>query len=68
MRLVTSEWFANHGMPRVGAFLYKKKNFDWTLIIIGVVTTVLTIYLMFVAYEFWFVEPPCTVDTCGIEV
>lgn len=66
MRLVTSEWFANHGMSRAGKFLYNKKNFDWTLITVGVATTILTVYLAFVAYDFWFVEPPCTEQTCGI--
>jgi hypothetical protein len=66
MRLVVSEWFAGHGMPRLGKFLYKKKNFDWTLITVGIVTTVLTVYLVFVAYQFWFVEPPCTEEVCGI--
>lgn len=66
MRLVTSEWFARHHMPRVGKFLYNKRNFDWTLIIVGVVTTILTIYLAYLAYVFWFVQPPCTEETCGI--
>ena len=66
MRLVTSEWFVKRGMPRLGKFLYKKKNFDWTLIIIGVVTTIVTCYLAVLAYQFWFVEPPCTTDTCSI--
>jgi hypothetical protein len=65
MRLVVSEWFADKGMPRIGKFLYKKKNFDWTLITIGVVSTVLTLYLLVVAIQFWF-EPPCNVDTCSI--
>ncbi len=65
MRLVTSEWFVNRGMPRIGKFLYKKKNFDWTLIIVGVVTTVLSIYLFALAIQFSF-NPPCTTDTCGI--
>ena len=66
MRLVVSEWFANRGMPRIGKFLYKKRNFDWTMITIGILTTVVTVYLTFMAYQFWFVEPPCTVDTCSI--
>ena len=64
MRLAVSEWFTRKGMPGIGKFLYKKKNFDWTLIIIGVSTTLLTIYLAYVGVQFWF-EPPCTEQTCG---
>ncbi len=66
MRLAVSEWFVKRRMPGVGRFLYKKKNFDWTIITVGLVTTLLTVYLVFVAYEFWFVSPPCTADTCGV--
>ena len=66
MRLTVSEWFTSKGMPGIGKFLYNKRNFDWTLIFIGVATTVITAYLALVAYQFWFVKPPCTAETCGI--
>ena len=65
MRLAASEWFTKRGMLRVGKFLYNKRNFDWTLIVIGIATTLITVYLAFVAYQFWFIKPPCTVETCG---
>lgn len=66
MRLAVSEWFVRKKMPKVGKFLYNKRNFDWTLIIIGVATTVLTVYLFALFIQFWFVKPPCTADTCGV--
>jgi len=64
MRLKISAWFSRKGMTRIGKFLYIKRNFDLTLIIIGVGTTVLSIYLMILFIQFM-IHPPCTVDTCG---
>jgi len=64
MRLKISAWFSKKGMPRIGKFLYNERNFNWTLIIIGVGTTVLSIYLMVVFINF-IINPPCTVDTCS---
>lgn len=65
MRIKTATWLADKGMIRAGRFLYVKENFDWMLIVIGVVFTILSIYLFIVLMGF-LVNPPCSADTCGI--
>ena len=65
MRIKTATWFADKGMARIGRFLYVKENFDLTLIVIGIAFTILSIYLLIVLMGF-LVNPPCSVDTCGI--
>ncbi len=65
MRLALSTWLTRRGMVRLGRFLYVKKNFDMTLIVIAVVSTVITIYLLILLVQFW-IYPPCGPDTCSI--
>lgn len=64
MRLALSMWFTKRGMPSAGRFFHNKKNFDMTLIIIGVVTTIISIYLFVVLIDYLFFNPPCVDDVC----
>ena len=65
MRLKISSWFAERGMPKLGKFLYDERNFNWTLIVIGVGTTIISIYLLILFVQYM-IEPPCGPDTCSI--
>ncbi len=61
MRLAFSMWLAERNMKRLGKFFYNERNFKWTFITIGVVTTVLfCLLIIFLVY------PPCTPDVCTI--
>lgn len=68
MRLAVSMWFTKRRMLKVGKFLQNKKNFDTTLIVIGIVTTILSIYLFALLITFLIHSPCETGDTCAIEV
>lgn len=65
MRLALSSWLARRGMAGLGKFLYNKRNFDMALIIVALVSTLVTIYLLAVLVQFW-IEPPCGPETCSI--
>ncbi|MFH0929347.1 MAG: hypothetical protein V1818_03255 [Candidatus Aenigmatarchaeota archaeon] len=67
MRLAVSMWFTERKMSRIGKFLHNKRNFEVTLIVIGIVTTIVSIYL-FVLLIFYLIESPCADDVCAIEV
>ena len=68
MRLAVSMWFTERKMPKIGKFLGNKRNFDTTLIIIGIVSTILTIYL-FIVFIGFMIESPCeSGDTCAVEL
>jgi hypothetical protein len=58
MRIKLSMWLSKNGFSRLGKFLYKKKNFDMILIVIGIVFTILTIWLMIVFIQF-LIKSPC---------
>ena len=63
MRLAVSMWFAERGMPSVGKFLRNERNFNITLIVVGVVSTILTIALFILLINF-LLYPPCVEDVC----
>lgn len=69
MRLALSMWLTKMGLVKMGRFFYVKKNFDWTLIIVVVALTVLSIYLL-VLYIMFQINPPCAAEnaTCAINV
>ena len=68
MRLAVSMWFTERKMPSIGRFLHNKRNFEVTLIVIGVVTTIISIYL-FVLMISYFIESPCADgDVCAVDV
>ena len=68
MRLAVSMWFTKRRMPRIGKFLQNKRNFDTTLIVIGIVSTIVSIYLFALLITF-LIHSPCDVgDTCAIDV
>jgi len=62
MRIKLSMWFSKNGMPKIGKFLYKKKNFDHVLIIFGVIFTIISIYL-FVVFIQYLIKSPCDPGT-----
>ena len=68
MRLAVSMWFTERKMPKVGKFLQNKRNFEVTLVVIGVVTTIVSIYLFALLISFLIHSPCETGDTCAIEV
>ena len=67
MRLAVSMWFTERKMPSIGKFLQNKRNFEVTLIVIGVVTTIVSIYLFALLISF-LIESPCEGDVCAIDV
>jgi len=67
MRLALSMWFTKRSMPSIGKFFYNKKNFEITLIVVGVVSTIVSIYL-FVLLINYLIYPPCVDDVCVIPV
>ena len=67
MRLAVSMWFTERKMPRVGKFLQNKRNFEITLIVVGVVSTIVSIYLFALLISF-LIEPPCEGEICTIDV
>lgn len=68
MRLAVSMWFTERKMTRIGKFLNNKRNFEVTLIVVGVVSTIVSIYL-FALMISYFIESPCEAgDVCSIDV
>jgi len=65
MRLAVSMWFTEKNMPRVGKFLHNERNFNLTLIVVGVVSTVVSVILFILLINF-LISPPCVNDTCPI--
>jgi len=65
MRLAVSMWFAEKNMPRIGKFLHDERNFKITLTMVGVVFTVISIFLFIVLLEY-LAHPPCEGDVCSI--
>ncbi len=67
MRLALSMWFTERNMPSIGRFLHNKRNFEITLIVVGVVSTVVSIYLFALLINY-LIYPPCVDDVCVIPV
>lgn len=67
MRIALSTWLTRHRMLRLGKFFHDQRNFNMTLTILAVVSTVISIYLFIVFVQFLY-EPPCSPDTntCSI--
>ena len=69
MRIALSVWLTRHGMVRAGRFFHNERNFNWSLIIFGVVTTVVSAYLFVLLVQFLLVESPCAVGgSCAVNV
>lgn len=65
MRLALSMWLTRRGMPSLGRFFYNKRNFNITLIVIGVVSTIVSIYL-FILLINYLIYPSCVDNVCPI--
>ncbi len=65
MRIALSAWLTRRGMVRMGRFLHDERNFNITLTVFAIVSTVVSIYLFIVFVQFLY-SPPCTADTCSI--
>lgn len=63
MRLAVSMWFAERGMPSVGKFLRNERNFNITLIVVGAVSTIVSIVLFILLINF-LLYPPCAEGIC----
>lgn len=69
MRMAFSMWLAKRGLVRAGKFFGNERNFNWTLIIIAVVSTAVSIYFMYLLYTFLFVQSPCAPgSSCSVDV
>jgi len=51
-------WLSKNGMSKLGKFFYNKKNFDLVLTIIGVIFTLISIWL-FIVFIQYMINPPC---------
>ena len=65
MRLAVSMWFSERGMPGIGKFLNNEKNFNLTLIVVGVVSTIVSIILFILLINF-LIYPPCADGVCPV--
>jgi len=65
MRLALSMWFTRRGMSSVGKFFYNKRNFNMVLIVVGVVSTIVSIYL-FILLINYLIYPPCADNVCPV--
>lgn len=63
MRLAVSMWFSEKGLSSIGKFLYDEHNFNITLTIVGVVFTILSIFLFILLINF--LAAPCPVCIPG---
>jgi hypothetical protein len=65
MRIALSSWLTKRGLVKLGRFFNNERNFNMTLTIFVVGSTILTVYLLLLYIQFWF-NPPCTDNTCSI--
>ncbi|MCX6818856.1 MAG: hypothetical protein NT129_02550 [Candidatus Aenigmarchaeota archaeon] len=65
MRLAFSMWLTSHHMPGLGRFFHSERNFKLTFTILGIVFTILSIYLFLLFIHFQ-INPPCSDDVCKI--
>ena len=63
MRLAVSMWFSERGMHSIGRFLQNERNFNLTLMVVGVVSTVVSIVLFIMLINF-LIYPPCANGVC----
>ena len=65
MRLALSMWFAERNMTSLARFFNDERNFNITLTIVAIVSTVVSVYflILFVNYIFY---PPCVDNVCRI--
>ena len=68
MRIALSSWLTRRGAVRLGRFFHSERNFNMTLTILVLVSTLITIYFMILLVQFW-LYPPCdTGTTCAVDV
>ena len=65
MRLAVSMWFSEKGMHSIGRFLQDERKFNLTLIVVGVLSTVISIILFVMLINF-LIYPPCAGGVCPI--
>jgi UDP-N-acetylmuramyl pentapeptide phosphotransferase/UDP-N-acetylglucosamine-1-phosphate transferase len=65
MRLAFSMWLTKHHMSRLGKFFYSERNFKLTFTILGIVFTIISIYLFILLIHFQ-INPPCNNNTCSV--
>jgi len=66
MRHAVSMWFSEKGMPSIGRFLYDERNFNLTLIVVGIGFTILSIFLFILLINF-LTSPSCPGPVCVVE-
>lgn len=65
MRLALSMWLAKRGMVRLGRFLSNKRNFNLTFTIVGILFTLISIFLFILLVKF-LIRPPCVDGACPV--
>jgi len=66
MRIALSMWLAEKGFVRAAKFFHNERNFKIVLTTIGIVFTVISIYLFWLLLNFLFVKSPCVAGICAI--
>lgn len=67
MRLALSMWFTERGVPSLGRFFHNRRNFELTLIVIGVASTAVSMYLFALLMKF-LIHSPCVEGVCHVPV
>lgn len=67
MRVALAMWLSRHGMVRLGRFFHSERNFKWSLTVLGVVITIVSLYLFVLLVQFIFIQSPCDAGSaCAI--
>ena len=68
MRIALSAWLTRRGTVRLGRFMHDERNFNITLTVLVVVSTIVSVYLLILMVQFW-LYPPCdTGSTCAVDL
>ncbi|RLJ04998.1 MAG: hypothetical protein DRP08_00260 [Candidatus Aenigmatarchaeota archaeon] len=65
MRLALSVWFAEKNMPAIGRFIGNKRNFTTVMMFVGVILTIVSVFLFILMIKF-LRNPPCDTGVCGL--
>ncbi len=68
MRIAFSAWLAHHRMTRLGRWFNSERNFSMFMTTFAIVSTVLTIYFIWLFIQFQ-INSPCDVgDVCSVDM
>lgn len=68
MRMALSAWLTKRDMVRLGRWFNSERNFNMFMTTFAIVSTILTIYFIWLFVQF-LVTPPCDVgDVCSVDL